>query len=382
MPARHLKKRVSTPLSKALQAYLEQHPATQQTLADYLSVDVRTLRRWLSGETVITDVRELKQLASRLDVEPESLGVAASLYIPLTSEKIDETIELTWTLIHQARYIEARTLINKLLIELEHQSSTEDPVLLTRLAYAHHVAGHATSEGSRTENVLAAFQHFQQTEQIARTINNHTLLNIALTYEGDMLRRKGDIEGGLEYLIEARDHTPNADTEARGNGLQLLARASLNNKDIYSFEKAMAEAEELSADTSLFTGSTHGFYSLGAVYEEYGKSYGWAGQKEKALKYLDLADRQLPKTAHWEIVLNTARAMTLVRGGEVTEGARLAVNATLRCHHTGNFRMLERVYSIQNYLERLTQDIGSAKSMVREALLNGPIEYLGDLNNM
>ncbi len=111
--------------------------------------------------------------------------------------------------------------------------------------------------------------------------------------------------------------------------------------------------------------------------EEYGKSYGWSGQKEKALRYLDLADEQLPKTVHWEIVLKTARAMTLVRGGEISEGARLAVNATLHCQQTGNFRMLERVYSIQNYLESLTQDIGSARALVRDALLNGPIEYLG-----
>ncbi len=197
---------------------------------------------------------ELKRLAGLLNVEPEFLGVAASLYIPLTLEQIDETIELVWTLIHQARYVEGKVLINKLLIELTQQIKTEDPILLSRLARAHHVAGHVTSEGSRTENVIDAFQHFQQTETIARIINDDTLLNIGLTYEGDMLRRKGDVEGGLQYLLEARDHTPNADKEARGNSLQLLARASLNSKDMYSFENAMAEAEELSADPALFTG--------------------------------------------------------------------------------------------------------------------------------
>ncbi len=377
MPAKRSKQWVSTPLSKALQTYLKQHHATQQVLADYLHVDVRTLRRWLSGEKIITDVRELKRLAILLNVEPESLGVTASLYLPLDPDKIDETIEFAWTLIHQAHYAEARTLINKLLVELESQANDEDPVLLARLARAHHVAGHVTSEGSRTENVLAAFHHFQQTEQIARILNDNTLLNIGLAYEGDMLRRKGDIKGGLEYLTEARDHTPDADAEAQGNSLQLLARASLNSKDMYNFEKAMAEAEQLSADPTLFTGSTHGFYSLGAVYEEYGKSYGWAGQMEKALGYLDLAEKHLPETVHWQLVLTTARAMTLVRGGEITAGVQLAADATQHCYQTGNFRMLERVYSIQNYLEQLGQDIGIARSTLRDALLSGPIEYFG-----
>lgn len=41
------------------------------------------------------------------------------------------------------------------------------------------------------------------------------------------------------------------------------------------------------------------------------------------------------------------------------------------------FTHLERVYSIQNYLENLTQDIGRAKVLVRDALRNSPIEYLG-----
>ena len=39
--------------------------------------------------------------------------------------------------------------------------------------------------------------------------------------------------------------------------------------------------------------------------------------------------------------------------------------------------MLERVYSIQRYLEQLTQDIGNANILIRDAVLNGPIEYLG-----
>src|SRR5579885_858621 len=220
-------KRGTTLLSRVLQNYLETHHMRQQVLADYLNVDVRTLGRWLRGETVVYDLRELKRLADLLDVEPEALGVAASLYIPLTLEQIDETIELVWTLIHQARYVEGKALINKLLTELTRQIHTEDPGLLNCLARAHHAAGHVTSEGSRTENVLDAFRHFQQTEKIARIINDDTLLNIGLTYEGDMLRRKGDIKGGLQYLLEARDHTPNADREARGNSLQLLARVSL-----------------------------------------------------------------------------------------------------------------------------------------------------------
>jgi transcriptional regulator with XRE-family HTH domain len=370
------KQQPATALGRALENYRQQHDMKILDLAEYLSVSDRTVSRWISGETILNDVRELKRIANLLEVEPESLGIVASLSLPLTPEQVDATVELVWSLIHQARYAEGRAIIERLLRDLTSQIETEDPIYLSGLARAHHVAGHVTSEGSRTDKVLAAFSHFQETEKIARIIKDDTLLNIALTYEGDMLRRKGDIRGGLQYLEEARDHTPNADKEARGNSLQLLARASLNSKDTYQFEQAMAEAEELSADTSSFTGSTHGFYSLGAVYEEYGKSYGWLGQTEQASKYLDLARQHLPKTVHWELVLETAQAMALVRGGEVSEGSQLAVHAALHCQRVGNYRMLERVYSIQHYLEQLTLDIGNAHTIIRDALVNGPIEYI------
>src|SRR5260370_36227722 len=95
------------PLSSALQAHLKTRNIKQQELADVLSVDVRTLRRWLSGQTIITDVRELRRIADILQVAPERLGVASSLYIPLTSEQIDEVTQHAWKQIRAGKYQEA-----------------------------------------------------------------------------------------------------------------------------------------------------------------------------------------------------------------------------------------------------------------------------------
>lgn len=94
------------------------------------------------------------------------------------------------------------------------------------------------------------------------------------------------------------------------------------------------------------------------------------------MEYLDLADQHLPDTPHWKIVLETARAMALVRGGEVSEGTKIAVDAALYCQKVGNYRMLERVYTIQNYLDHLEMDINNARRTLRDVLLNGPVEYI------
>src|SRR5260370_4271588 len=91
------------PLSSALQAHLKTRNIKQQELADVLSVDVRTLRRWLSGQTVITDVRELRRIADILQVAPESLGVTSSLYIPLKLEQFYEVTQNPWKHINSGK---------------------------------------------------------------------------------------------------------------------------------------------------------------------------------------------------------------------------------------------------------------------------------------
>jgi hypothetical protein len=70
--------------------------------------------------------------------------------------------------------------------------------------------------------------------------------------------------------------------------------------------------------------STYGFYCLGIVYEEYGKSYIKLGQTQLALDYLDRAENNLSSTKLWKIMLMTARAMALVHGGEIKSGVDLA----------------------------------------------------------
>lgn len=357
-------------LGQMLEHYRHEHHLKQKDLADKLHIDERTLRRWINGQ-IPQQVDELKRIADTLDLDYEHLGLSSSLYIPSTLEQADEAIEQGWSYLQQLRYVEGRAFVEKLVRDVSLHITSEDAQWLNRLARARHVAGHITSESSRTEKVPEAFQHYHEMETIARLLNNQILLNIALTYEGDMLRRQGRIDEAIRYLEQARDIT--LDAEARGNTLQLLGRAFMAKRDMQGFENAMAEATELAA--APHTGFTKGLYNLGAVYEEYGKSYGWIGQTTKGLDYLDMAEKHLPATAHWGLVLKTARAMALVRGGDVTIGGKLALEAATQCYQTNNYRMLERIFTLEHYLEEKAHEYGQIQSALREAL-KGPIERI------
>ena len=363
------------PLAGALREYLDKHSMSQEDLADYLSIDARTLRRWKNGEAQVTNVYELKRIASLLGLPPEQFVILTTA--PISLDQVDDTLKHLWDLlINEARYIETRSTVETLIRDLTQRITTEDHAFLYRLAHAHHIAGHVTSETSRTNTIHIPLHHYQEMEHVARILNDPTLLNIALTYQGDMHRRMWNRKQAVTLLEAARDTTPQADASARGNTEQLLARTYLETEDIPGFERSMAESARLSYEIDPATDSTHGLYSLGTVYEDYAKSYTLLGQMNNAMTYLDKAEKTLPSTGHWQTLLMTTRAMALVRGGEVDAGLQLALDATNLCYKHGEYRHLERVYLIQNYLDRLARRIGKAGSTLREAL-EGPIEYKG-----
>jgi len=249
-----------------LKNYRKLHNLSQEQLACDLNIEPRTLRAYENGERQLNNINELRRIADLLDIEPERLGVAASLYIPHTPDQIEEIIKRVWTLVEESRLQEALTIIKRLAQNLQTTITTEDQRLLRSLARAHHAAGYIISEATRASESYEAILQYQHMESIARTLNDHTLLNIALTYQGDMYRRLGNLTKAITYLEAARDTTPQADTAARGNNFQLLGRAYLrtvlrgDSGHMEDFERAMVKAEELAYTFDPTTSSTQGHY--------------------------------------------------------------------------------------------------------------------------
>ena len=376
MSAQH---KQQTPLSIELQAHLKAKNVKQQELADLLNVDVRTLRRWLSGQTIIADVRELKRVADILQVAPEKLGVTSSLYIPLTPEQIDGAAQHAWKQIRAGKYHEANTLVDKLIIDITNFTQSTDTMLLRRLANAHYVAGFVKSQISRMNEVNIAIFHYHEMERIAHILGDHDLINIALTYQGDMLQRKGNVTEAITYLEAARDTTPLADIAAKGNGIQLLGRAYFKARRLGDFERTMKESEDLALELEeTISGQvTRGQFNVGTVYEEYGRSLGLLGQTIEGMDYLDRAEHEFKKT--WtiqrrDLLLTSSRAIVLVHGGEIRQGVNKAIECIELVKKSGNVRMMDRIYGIQQYIDRLAHEIGSDAITLREAL-TGPVEY-------
>ncbi|HVB24750.1 MAG TPA: helix-turn-helix transcriptional regulator [Ktedonobacteraceae bacterium] len=356
-----------------LKNYRNAHKLTQEQLAVELKIEPRTLRAYENGERQLNNINELRRISEILNIEPELLGVAAPIYVPKSPEEIDAVVKRTWTLLDEVKVSEARVLIEKLIRNTSEQITTEDPKLLKSLARALHAAGYVTGLGTRLKEIAIPIHYYHELEDIARLIKDDTLLSIALTYQGDMLRRSGDITNAIVYLEAARDTAPKADTSARGNALQLLGRTYLPAKNKRGFERAIGEAEELAYQINPLTDSTRGQYNPLAIYEEYGKSYGILGQPQKALDFLERAEKARPKNKFWAPLLDIAKAEVLIYNGQVDEGLPLAVRAAEVCQQQGHLRRLERIYCMRRFLSRKAIEYAKAEAELGDRL-DGLIE--------
>ena len=190
-----------------LKHYRKSRNLSQEQFAYDLGIEPRALRAYENGERHLNNINELRRIADLLDIEPECLGIASSITLLRTPEHIEEVITHVWSLVEESRLQEALMIIRRLTQSLQTHITTEDPKLLRSLARAHHAGGYVVSEATRACDSYEAILQYEHMETIARTLNDHTLLNIALTYQGDMYRRLGNHTQAITYLEAARDTT-------------------------------------------------------------------------------------------------------------------------------------------------------------------------------
>lgn len=360
-------------LSQALKEYRAKHHITQEQLAAYLYVEPRTIRRWETQETILRDRDELRRIASKLGIASERLGVTSA---SINEKQADETLEHIWKLVEEGKAWEAREVAERLTQDLQTPADTlhpGSPAHLRRLTQAHHAAAYTKAMNSRNNEIQHPLASYHNMEETARLLDDPELISLALTYEGDMYNRAGKLDQGIEHLEAALTLLPPENKAARGNATQLLARGYFKLNKLTEFELHMSQAEEIAGQLTSRE-ITKGQYGLISVYEEYAKSYALLGQMQKSLDYIQKARDLGTHGTHWEIVLKTAMVMALIRGGELDDGARLAVACVELCRQHGTLRLLERIYGEQSYLRHRSYDLRRFSDALKDAL-DGPAEY-------
>src|SRR5579859_5845556 len=363
-----LLQQTQTRLSLVLQEYRRRYDLKQEQLATDLNIDVRTLRRWEKNEAMLRDIHQVRQIAVRLSIDPERLGVVNAVALPFTCEELDGYVDTIWQRVYQARIPEACNMAQRLVPDLTLQIAGENDPRLSRLAQLHDGAGFVTSMQTRSSLIAVPLAHYQEMEHIARLLADGTLLTLALAYQGDMYCRGGEARNGIDYLEAARETAPHADCATVGHTAQLLGRAYLKRNRVHDFEREMSKAERLAMLIGPGNATTRGQYSLGTVYEEYAFSYPRLGKFDEALQYVYRAEEHLEPNLYWNILMKTTRARALVQNGDLDNGIPLALQATQLCRKHGLLRLLERMYALRRHLDGMSLRIRQVGLDLQEAL--------------
>ena len=361
-------KRQASTAGQAIKTYRQVHGITQKQLAIELGVEARTLRMYENGERALDNITDLQRIADLLAIEPEMLGLSPKKHDTYTPKQIYEVVERVWSLIPQARLIEAHTSINTLLQNVRSLASSEDTQVLYACACAHIVTGYVKSLTCKTVEAAQVIQHLQEAARIACVINDHTLFSIALSQHGEMLRRQNKIVQSIAQLENASTNAPAAHLVAQGNNARLLARVHLSNNDVSNFEKQMQRSVQLAQVTGSAPDHTLTLHCLGMIYDEYARGYGRIGKLEKSLRYLELAENHLPTDNLWDMMLKASRTEALIYNGAITEGMQFAVEVAHLAQMYGHQRLLERLYRLQCYMDDRSLLMSQASRALNDVL--------------
>jgi transcriptional regulator with XRE-family HTH domain len=372
MAGQHLNYR-SSAVGQVIREHRKARGLTQKQLAGELGVEARTLRMYENGERVLENISDLRRIADLLEINPVELGLAAARQHISTVEQIQDVVEQVAVLLPQACFIEARSTIDTLFRNVLRSVDNEDQAFLRILAHAHCLAGQIHAITRRTREVDHVLQHFQEMARIARVLDDQTLLNIALSYQGDMLRRRGEKAQAIALFELARECTPLADAAARGHNALLLGRAYASNEDYAGFEREIACAEELAGDPQTLPASLLLLYTKGSVYSECVAVYAKMGKREKSRLALERAEACLPANNLWGMLLKADRAEMLIYHGDILQAMPLLIEVAHLAQMYGHQRLVERLYRLQYYLDDQALLLRQASRNLGE-ILQGTIE--------
>lgn len=282
---------------------------TQEELAEYMEVDVRTVCNWETGRTT-PGQKYLPRLVEHLSLLSEQLRLVDQT--DFTQQTARYQLRQAKSYFDAGRFMGARSICQVLESNLARQVSSGEQSLLPLLAYAQYFAGHASSITVDDYQAACADARlfFAKLEKVARELQDNNWLWLSLTYQAEMYRRQNMPERALDLLTKMPPET-GVDVFIKGNWAQLLAR-TYGKLHVYDKAgEALRLAEELSFQEDKRTSDIYVCYNTCGVYEEYARIY-MHSDPEESRRYNQLAEECMPSASRWQVPVLFTRGETLI----------------------------------------------------------------------
>jgi transcriptional regulator with XRE-family HTH domain len=335
---------------------------TQEELAAFADVSSRSVGDWERGRCAPS--QEHKQaLIECLELASELLGVVQQR--DFSPEEALAYCKRIASYLNLAMFNSALISCNFLVSNVRRQVEHGDRTLLEPLIDALHLAGHTVSIARNAPE--HALRYYQQMEHYIFWLkesdrNRSTLLSLARTYQGEMSRRQGDIEGAFCAFRNA-PQGPEVHTLVKGNRAQLSARVYTKLGDFEEARRQLDRSLELLGEVQKDEHGLYVCYNLCGTYIEYARFYLRKTNIKESLKYIELAEQDDSQAPRWRIpvLINKGKlllykasrssfAIDFSRSEDFQEGMRLLEEAIDLAYKAGHRRQLLQIAEIKNNL--------------------------------
>lgn len=283
---------------------------------------------------------------------------------------VSQRIEHIWLLVRDAKIRRAKAASETLVSYLQRQweEMPEECDLLQALVHAYHLAGYTAAMRTRRYDALVPASYFREMEHMARLLQDDVQVVIALTYQGEMYRRFGDLTQALQCLHAAYE-TPLTERAVHGNGARLLGRMYAQQGEHERALQLIEEAKQMARQDDALQDRFHGFFGVGVVYLEYARYFRQLGQFHQALDFCAQAKAAFPGTPHWTTIFTTIQGCMLVEGGHLEEGIPVVVKAVEFAQKHGYICLLDLFSDLQRFLSQQALAFNRASLRLGEALV-------------
>jgi transcriptional regulator with XRE-family HTH domain len=361
----------------------EKKEYTQEELGALIGVTARSIGEWERGGG--SPSQDHKQaLVECLEIEPELIGLLQRR--DFSPQEASACYNRTTSYLDMAMFNSAFISSDFLVRNLRRLVKQGDKTLLKPLIDALHVAGHTVSIARN--NAEQALIYYQRMEHYVLQLEKDdpmrpTLLSLARTYQGEMRRRKGDIEGAIRAFKNA-PQGPEVDVRVKGNRAQLSARPYMNLGDPDSIEEARRQLDrsfELLSEVKKSDSGIYVCYNLCGTYLAYAQFHRDRNNIKESLRYIELAEQNVSQAPRWRIPVLITKGLLLINraakgqfitnfsmDAEFKEGVSLLVDAIELARKAGHRRQLSQIARIKNNLFHRARDYFDAGHQLGEKL--------------
>ncbi len=355
-----------------VKAYRKQRGWTQEELAEHWGHTSAYISQIESGRRKLDSVSQAVRLADILDIPSEKLeaigrGIPQRKMKATSSKEADSAIlqmllapgkdmvRLSYIVWMADKHTDVENDMHGLIIKLDEALTSYHGEFMKPaqelLAYAHTMQGRVAYDRL---DFAAAAGHFSEMIDLGNELNDADVITLGMTYQGDVLRKRGRYETALRCFEAAGAYAKVASSNVQGKYHCTIARAHYMFGEEPKFLRAIDAALEVADGTKASISSIAGKVTLDEVLCEKAAGFARLWKPEKSLEIFKETDTLRPFRPLRELGSYTMeKALAYLYQGDLDRGIKLSLKGL----------QLASAYQSKRHIKRLDVTYNRLKVM-------------------